>query len=125
MSQTATSPITPAITLWRNVALLAVAQSLANALQTMGIATTPLVAALMLGEDKSLATVPLIFTHIGLMLATIPASMLMARIGRRAGFSIGALFGLAAGGVGILAVYQANFALLCLTALLQDRKSVV
>lgn len=115
MSETTMSPIT----LWRNVALLAVAQALGNTLQTMGIATTPLVAALMLGEDKSWATVPLVFTHIGLMLTAIPASMLMARVGRRTGFMIGALFGLAAGCVGVTAVYQSSFWLLCLTALLQ------
>ena len=112
-------PATSSISLWRNVALLAVAQSLANTLQTMGIATTPLVAALMLGEDKSLATVPLVFTHIGLMLTAIPASLLMARVGRRAGFTVGALFGLAAGAVGVIAVFQSSFWLLCLTAFLQ------
>ena len=115
MSEQATSTTS----LWRNVALLGVAQALANALQTMGIATTPLVAALMLGEDKSFATVPLVFTHVGLMLTTIPASLLMAKIGRRAGFSLGALLGLTAGAIGIVAVYQSSFWLLCLTALVQ------
>jgi MFS family permease len=105
--------------LWRNVALLGVAQSLANTLQTMGVATTPLVAAIMLGEDRAWATVPLVFTHLGLMTATIPASMIMARIGRRAGFTIGALIGLIAGCIGVLAVYQSSFELLCLTAFVQ------
>ena len=98
--------------LWRNVALLGIAQAFANTLQTMGIATTPLVAALMLGEDRAWATVPLVFTHIGLMLTAIPASMLMARVGRRAGFTVGALFGLLAGAVGVFAVFQASFWLL-------------
>ena len=80
MSEAVTSPsIQPPIKLWRNVALLGVAQALANTLQTMGVATTPLVAAIMLGEDKSWATVPLVFTHVGLMLTAIPASLLMQR----------------------------------------------
>ena len=103
----------------RNVVLLAVCQALANTLQTMGIATTPLVAYAFLGVDKSWATLPLVFTHIGLMIATIPASFLMARIGRKAGFTVGALIGILAGGVGVVAVYQQSFWLLCLTATLQ------
>ena len=43
---------------WRNVSLLALAQALANTLQTMGIAATPLVAYTVLGPDKSMATLP-------------------------------------------------------------------
>lgn len=105
--------------IWRNVALLAVAQSLAQTLQTMGIATTSLVAWMILGEDKSAATVPLVFTHLGLMAATFPASMLMARFGRRFGFSLGAIAGILSGVTGVTAVFQQSFVLLCLTAFIQ------
>ncbi|MGE0626763.1 MAG: MFS transporter [Hyphomicrobiaceae bacterium] len=109
-----------AIFISRNVTLLAIAQAFANSLQTMGIATTPLVAAIVLGEEhKAYATMPLVFTQIGLMLATVPASLLMGRFGRRLGFSLGALIGIAAGIVGVIAVYQASFWMLCLTAFLQ------
>ena len=103
----------------RNVPLLALAQAFSNTLQTMGITTTPLAAFAMLGPDKSFATLPLVFTHLGLMSGTIPASLLMERIGRRAGFSLGSLFGIAAGAVGVLAIFQQSFWLLCLTAYLQ------
>ena len=103
----------------RNVPLLALAQAFSNTLQTMGITTTPLAAFAMLGADKSFATLPLVFTHLGLMSGTIPASLLMERIGRRAGFSLGSLFGIVAGAVGVLAMFQQSFWLLCLTAYLQ------
>lgn len=103
----------------RNVVLLALAQALSNSLQTMGITTTPLVAFMMLGADKSLATLPLVFTHLGLMSGTIPASLFMERFGRRAGFTAGSLIGMLAGVVGVYAVYQQSFWLLCLTAYLQ------
>ena len=103
----------------RNVVLLAFAQALSNSLQTLGITTTPLAAFMMLGEDKSWATVPLVFTHLGLMSGTIPASLLMEKLGRRPGFVIGALIGILAGAVGITAIYQQSFWLLCLTAYLQ------
>lgn len=103
----------------RNVVLLALAQALSNTLQTMGITTTPLAAWIMLPEAKELATLPLVFTHLGLMTGTIPASLLMDRIGRRPGFIIGSLVGILAGVVGVYAVYQQSFWLLCLTAYLQ------
>jgi MFS family permease len=103
----------------RTVVLLGLAQALSNTLQTMGITTTPLAAFAMLGDNKALATLPLVFTHLGLMSGTIPASLLMDRIGRRAGFVIGSLIGIVAGGTGVFAVFQQSFELLCFTAFLQ------
>ena len=103
----------------RNVLLLALGQALFMCVQTMGIATTPLAAHGMLGADKTFATVPLVLVHIGIMATTIPASFLMARIGRRAGFSIGALLGVASGLVSCWAVFEQNFIALCAGALMQ------
>ncbi|MGF1651510.1 MAG: MFS transporter [Hyphomicrobiaceae bacterium] len=103
----------------RNIAVLALSQAFFMCIQTMAIATTPLAAYAMLGVDKSLATLPLVLTHVGIMLTTIPASLLMARIGRRAGFSLGALLGVASGIVSVTAIYEQSFALLCLGSLLQ------
>jgi MFS family permease len=102
----------------RNVTLLAFAQALFMSTQAMGIATTPLAALSML-EQKSLATVPIFLNHAGIMLTTIPASLLMARIGRRAGFTIGAFLAIAFGAMAALAVWTQRFDLLCLSALLQ------
>ncbi|MCB1509569.1 MAG: MFS transporter [Hyphomicrobiaceae bacterium] len=102
-----------------NVALLAGCQALFMCVQTMAIATTPLAGYAILGVDKTLATLPLVLTHVGIMLTTIPASLLMGRIGRRAGFSIGTMLGVASGIVSAAAIYQQNFVLLCLGAFLQ------
>jgi MFS family permease len=102
----------------RNVTLLALSQALFMSVQTMGIATTPLAAHAML-IDKSLATVPTFLQHAGLMATTIPASMLMAWIGRRGGFTIGALTGIGAGALSFLAILWQNFALLCIGGFLQ------
>jgi len=103
----------------RNVALLAIAQGLFMCTQSMGIATTPLAAHAMLGADKSLATVPIFLNHVGIMLTTIPASLLMGRIGRRAGFTIGAFLAIVFGLLAVYAVIIRSFELLCLSALLQ------
>src|SRR5947208_2936050 len=85
----------------RNVAVLALAQALFMSVQGMAIATTPLAAYMLLGADeKWLATLPIFLAHLGIMGTTIPASLLMAAIGRRAGFSLGALLGIAFGAAG-------------------------
>lgn len=108
----------------RNVALLALAQALFMSVQGMGIATTPLAAHALLGADeKWMATVPVFLVHLGIMGTTVPASLLMAAIGRRAGFSIGAVMGLLFGLVGCLALYQHSFPLLCVAAVLQGMQA--
>src|SRR5947208_3201057 len=85
----------------RNVTVLALAQALFMSVQGMGIATTPLAAYMLLGADeKWLATLPIFLVHLSIMGITIPASLLMAAIGRRAGFSLGALLGIAFGAAG-------------------------
>src|SRR6185295_8825271 len=99
----------------RNVTVLALAQALFMSVQGMGITATPLAAYMLLGPDeKWLATVPIFLVHVGIMGTTIPASLLMAAIGRRAGFSLGALLGVAAGVVACAALYEHSFPLLCL-----------
>lgn len=103
----------------RNVTLLALAQGLFMSIQGMGIATSPLAAHSLLGADKSLSTLPVFLTQLGIMLTTFPASMLMDRMGRRAGFTVGLLFGVAFGLVAACAVYIRSFELLCVGAFLQ------
>jgi MFS family permease len=92
--------------------------------QAMGIAATPLAAYMLLGpDDKWLATAPVFLVHLGIMGTTIPASLLMGLIGRRAGFSIGALFGILSGVVACAAMYRQSFPLLCLAALFQGMQA--
>jgi len=101
----------------RNVLILALAQGLV----TIGTSTMIAEAALvghMLADNKALATLPLALQQAGVMLTTFPASMLMRRIGRRAGFSVGAVFGIVGTTVAALGVIQASFWLFCLGAML-------
>lgn len=103
----------------RNVALLAICQGFFMSVQSMAIATTPLAGHALLGVDKTLATFPLFLNHAGVMMTTIPASFLMAWIGRRGGFTVGALCGVAAGVISVVAIYQQSFVLLCVGSLFQ------
>jgi MFS family permease len=103
----------------RNVAILAIAQALFMSTQAMGISTTPLAGHALLGADKSLATLPVFLSHAGIMLTTIPASLLMGRIGRRAGFTLGASLAVVFGLVATYAMIIGSFPLLCVSAVLQ------
>ena len=74
----------------KNVCLLTVAQAMAMTGQIMNVTTSAL-AGYALASDKSLATLAVGLQFSATMAAVVPASMLMARIGRRWGFTIGAL----------------------------------
>ncbi len=112
------APASPSAPQRRNVAVLAFAQALFMSIQGMSIATTPLAAYMLLGADeKWLATAPLFLMHLAIMGTTIPASLLMGVLGRRTGFTIGALMGIAAGGVGCYAMFEQSFPLLCLATM--------
>jgi len=114
------SPAAASIPRRRNVAVLALSQALFMSVQGMGSATTPLAAYMLLGSgEKWMATLPIFLSHLGIMASTIPASLLMAAMGRRAGFSLGAVLGIISGGAGCLALYLQSFALLCAATLLQ------
>lgn len=63
-------------------------------------------------------TLPVSLQFIGLLMATTPASLLMAQVGRRAGFLVGGIIGIVSGLTGALALWQSSFTLLCVAALL-------
>ena len=98
---------------YRNVTLLAICQGLYVCITTLTVATTPLAGYALLGADKTLATIPFFFYHAGIVITTVPASFLMARIGRRAGFSLGTLLGAASGLLSTAAIFQHDFIWLC------------
>jgi MFS family permease len=84
-------------------------------LQTTGvtmIAVTGL-AGYALAADKSLATLPLTCYVVGSAVTTVPASFLMDRIGRRGGFQVGTTIGIGGAALCALAIYLAQFWLLC------------
>lgn len=92
----------------RNVALLALCQGYAQTCVTVVISVSAL-AALAILEDKSLATLPHAFMWVATALAATPASMLMQRLGRRNGFAIGAIFGVAGCAFCTYGVYAIDF----------------
>jgi len=101
----------------RNVWLLAGCQALMNSGNSLLIATSALVG-FRLAPDKSLATLPLALQFFTSMLTTIPASFLMKRIGRRGGFAVGTLLGLAGAGLAAFAIVSGSFLHFCLAAAL-------
>jgi predicted MFS family arabinose efflux permease len=96
----------------RNVILLALCQGLLMIGTSTMIAEAALVGH-MLAENKAYSTLPLGAQQLAVMLTIVPASLLMGRIGRRAGFSLGAGFGIAGTTVATIAVFQGSFWLFC------------
>jgi predicted MFS family arabinose efflux permease len=67
-----------------------------------------------LAPSPALATLPIAMVTVGGVLATVPASLLMKRVGRRAGFVVGAVVGGAGGAAtSVLAISLGSFALFC------------
>lgn len=97
----------------RNVLLLALCQALFTSTTSMMIAMGALVGH-ALATDKGLATLPVTAQVLGMALATMPASLLMKRVGRRLGFILGCLVGISGGLVAALAVVQGSFWLFAL-----------
>jgi MFS family permease len=96
-----------------NALVLAVAGSLGGASPAIVISLGGLVGQ-GLAADKELATLPVSLLQLGLATGTIPAAMLMRRLGRRAGYLIGSVIGVLAGSIAAKGIVSAGFALFCL-----------
>jgi MFS family permease len=96
----------------KNVALLSACQGLLMTNNSILIATNGL-AGYALATDKSLATLPVTAYIVGAAVTTMPASLLMRRIGRRSGFILGALLGIAGALICGFAAFSHSFGLLC------------
>ena len=92
----------------KNVAVLAACQALLFTNNSTAIALNGLVG-YALASNKALATLPVTAWVVGGALSTLPMSLLMKRIGRRAGFTVGALIGMVGALICSLALYQADF----------------
>lgn len=95
----------------RNVLLLTLTQATSSTSVTL-IAAVGSLAGYALATNKALATLPSTMAVIGTALSTIPASLLMKRVGRRLGFVVGALFATAGGVLSATALAQGHFWLL-------------
>ena len=96
----------------KNVAVLAACQALLFTNNSTAIALNGL-AGYALAANKALATLPVTAWVIGGALSTLPASLLMKRIGRRAGFTVGALTGMVGAAICCLALSLGNFWFFC------------
>ncbi|MBI4967153.1 MAG: MFS transporter [Rhodospirillales bacterium] len=100
----------------RNVIVLCVCQALSMSGAVLVFAVVAL-AGKTLAPTPELVTVPLAIQFFSMMVATVPASLIMGRIGRRLGFTLGQAIGLLAALVSALAMIWGNFWLLALSAI--------
>jgi Major Facilitator Superfamily len=78
----------------RNLVLLLCCQAIGQSANTMMFTATAL-SVITFFSDHGLATLPVTMQHLGVMLWVFPAALLMQRQGRRFGFRVGSVFGMA------------------------------
>lgn len=105
--QTSSAPIAR-----RTVLMLALCQALGMTGMSI-VSTTASIVGSMLAPERALSTLPIAVQMTGMMTATIPAALLMARIGRRPGFWIGAALGATGAAIAVTALFHAAFAWFC------------
>lgn len=84
---------------------------------TLMVTASALVGA-ALAEDRSLATLPFALQLIATMVTTIPASLLMGKIGRKAGFLFATVIGMAGGVLAVEAILNHSFWHFCMATML-------
>src|SRR5690348_18431181 len=80
----------------RNALVLAVAQALAGGNNTVIVATSAIIGA-VLAPDRSLATLPITAMVFGMWFGTLPVGYLARHYGRRFSLQTGSLFGIVSG----------------------------
>jgi MFS family permease len=101
----------------RQVFLLATAQALVQTASTLVMTVGGLAAAQTVGA-RELATAPIASMFLGTVVTIIPASMWMARSGRRPGFIAGAILGALGGVVAAAGIYLRSLLMLSFGTLL-------
>jgi len=97
----------------RPVLILSVAQALYLSAVSVIFTFSGLVGA-QLAPTPSLATLPVALITVVTAVTTIPASIFMARIGRRAGFQCGSLAGAVGAGLAAWGIARSDFMLFCI-----------
>lgn len=100
----------------RNVWLLFSCSALMGASMIGQVAMSALIGH-SLAEDKSLATLPMALQMLATMAASIPAGIVFARLGRRAGFVMGAVAAMAGSLTFALGIWRGDFLIYCLGAI--------
>jgi MFS family permease len=99
-------------TSYRDIFLLACCQALLLT-NAAGLITMNGLVGYALAETKALATLGVTLYVLGSAVATMPASLWMAKVGRRIGFMAGALINVAGCALAVLAIGLHSFALYC------------
>lgn len=102
----------------RNVIILAIGQALYGSATVIMFTTAGLIG-VAIAPSKAWATLPISAFVIGTAATTVPAAMLMKRIGRRPGFMLGAFAGTVGAAIGLYAIYARSFPLFILATVLQ------
>lgn len=102
----------------RNALVLAIGQALYGSATVIMFTTAGLIG-VQIAPSKAWATLPISAFVIGTAVTTIPAAMLMKRIGRRPGFMLGAFAGTVGALIGLFAIYARDFPLFILATVLQ------
>lgn len=101
----------------RNIPILALCQALFMSGTSLMVATTALVG-FSLADDKVYASLPFTLQLVATMLTSIPAGMLMAKIGRKKSFLIGTVLAMFGAALCAYAVVQHSFLLFTLGSVL-------
>ena len=101
----------------RNLFLLTCCQAIGQSANTMMFVATAL-SVVTFVSMRDLATLPVTMQHLGVMLWVFPAALLMQRQGRRFGFRVGSVFGMAGATVCGLGLYFGSFVVMCLGGLI-------
>ncbi len=96
----------------RNVFLLALAQAIMLSVNSLMVTSAAIIGS-HLATNKALATLPPALQFVAVMATTIPASILMGKIGRKPGFLVATAIGLGGATAGIIGIYQDSFLLFC------------
>ncbi|MGY3689196.1 MFS transporter [Vibrio coralliilyticus] len=96
----------------RNVWILSLCQALLMTGNILLISVIGLVGK-EIAPSESMITLPVALQFLGLMSATIPASLIMGKFGRRKGFSLGNLVGITGASVATYALSNEQFYLFC------------
>jgi MFS family permease len=100
-------------TSYRDIFLLACCQALLLT-NGSGLITMNGLVGYALADTKTLATLGVTIYVLGSAVATMPASLWMARVGRRTGFMTGALVNVAGCALAVLAISRGSFVLYCI-----------
>ncbi|CAN7437617.1 MFS transporter [Aminobacter aminovorans] len=93
----------------RTAYILAASQAIIGSAAPISFAIGGLAGYYLLGEDKSLATLPITGFSLGLAIGALPAAAIIRAIGQRSGFMFGTAVTALGGAVATLALFRAEF----------------